>query len=180
MKSAVVVIDVQQGLCTGPDAAYDCSRTITKINIVTRRARQAGVPVIFVQHEGANGYLTFQSKPWELAEGLELASNDVKVRKTTADSFHKTQLQHVLQDLEVDALVVCGMHTEFCIDTTVRRALALGFPVTLVADAHTSVGNAAITAIQVIAHHNITLQNISSFGPRVVAVAAAQVQFGSV
>jgi nicotinamidase-related amidase len=180
MKPAVVVIDVQQGLCTGPEAAHDCSGTIAKINIVTRQARQAGVPVIFVQHEGVNGYLTFQSKSWELAEGLELASSDLKVRKTTADSFHRTQLLEVLQGLGVDELVVCGMHTEFCIDTTVRRSLALGFPVTLVADAHTSAGNAAITATQVIAHHNITLQNISSFGPRVVAVTATEVQFGSI
>ena len=67
-------------------------------------------------------------------------------------------------------LIVCGMHTEFCVDTTTRRALALGYPVTLVADAHTSAGNTALTPQQVIAHHNATLTNISSFGPRVRAI----------
>jgi nicotinamidase-related amidase len=177
MKQAVVVIDVQQGLCVGSEAAHDCSGTIAKINTVTRKARRIDVPVIFVQHEGENGYLEYQSQSWELAEGLELASSDLKVRKATPDSFHKTQLLSLLQDLNVEKLVVCGMHTEFCIDTTVRRALALGFPVTLVADAHTSAGNSAITAVQVIAHHNATLQNISSFGPRVVAVNATEVNF---
>lgn len=69
------------------------------------------------------------------------------------------------------SLVVCGMHTGFCVDTTTRRALALGYPVTLVADAHTSAGNAALSPQQVIAHHNATLTNISSFGPRVQAIA---------
>ena len=62
------------------------------------------------------------------------------------------------------------MHTEFCVDTTCRRAMALGWPVWLAADAHTSAGNAALTPQQVIAHHNATLANISSFGPRTRAV----------
>ena len=52
--------------------------------------------------------------------------------------------------------------------------LALGYPVTLVADAHTSAGNAALTPQQVIQHHNATLTNISSFGPRVSAVSSEE------
>jgi hypothetical protein len=51
--------------------------------------------------------------------------------------------------------------------------------VVLVADAHTSSGNAAISAQQVIAHHNATLTNISSFGPRVMAVAHHELCFGA-
>jgi len=48
MKTAVLVIDVQQGLCEGPEAAHDCAGTIARINRVTRTARAAGAPVIFV------------------------------------------------------------------------------------------------------------------------------------
>ena len=47
MHTAVLVIDVQQGLCEGPDAAYDCPGTIERINAVTQRARDASVPVFF-------------------------------------------------------------------------------------------------------------------------------------
>ena len=39
MKTAVLVIDVQQGLCVGAQAAHDCAGTIDRINSVTRRAR---------------------------------------------------------------------------------------------------------------------------------------------
>lgn len=78
----------------------------------------------------------------------------------------------------MEELVICGMHTEFCVDTTTRRALALGYPVTLVADAHTSAGNAVLSAPQVIAHHNATLTHITSFGPRVRAVNSADVEPG--
>ena len=173
MKTAVLVIDVQEGLCIGPNAAHDCAGTIERINLVTRGARAAGAPVVFVQHETRTGGLAHGSPAWQLARGLEVEPTDLRVRKTTPDSFLGTPLQGLLEQLSVERLVVCGMHTEFCVDTTVRRALALGYPVVLVADAHTSAGNDALAPPQVIAHHNATLTRISSFGPRVTTVRAA-------
>lgn len=172
MKTAVLVIDMQQGLCVGPGAAHDCAGTIARINTVTQRAREARLPVIFVQHEDA-GDLVHDSAAWQLAQGLETASFDFRLRKTTPDAFLRTGLERLLKSRDVTELVICGLHTEFCVDTSCRRALALGLPVTLVSDGHSSAGNAAITAEQVIAHHNLTLANISSFGPRVTLVDAA-------
>jgi len=176
VKTAILVIDVQQGLCVGPDAAHDCDGTIERINLVTRQARTAGVPVIFVHHESGNGYLEHGSPEWQLAAGIEVRPSDLRVRKTTPDAFLRTELQSVLQERQVRQLVICGMHTEFCVDTTTRKALALGYPVVLVADGHTSAGNKALSPQQVIAHHNATLTNISSFGPRVKAVPAREVR----
>jgi nicotinamidase-related amidase len=170
MKTAVLVIDVQQGLCEGEGKAHDCDGLIAKINHVTQQARAAGAPVIFIQHESNAGYLEHGSTAWQLAHGLHVAASDIKLRKTTPDSFLRTSLATLLTERHIDHLVVCGMHTEFCVDTTTRQALARGFPVTLVSDAHTSAGNSALTPQQVIAHHNATLTNISSFGPRATAV----------
>lgn len=177
MNTAVLVIDVQQGLCEGDGAAFEAAQTIDRINQVTAKARAAGRPVIFIQHESGSGYLEHGSAAWQLAQGLEALPTDLRVRKTAADSFHKTTLQDVLHQHGITELVICGMHTEFCVDTTTRRALALGYPATLVEDAHTSAGNAALSAPQVIAHHNITLSNISSFGARVHLVSAANLRF---
>ncbi len=177
MTHAVLVIDVQQGLCEGEDAAFDCAGTIDRINIVTRGARAAGVPVILIQHESTSGYLEHGSREWQLAAGLEVAAEDLRLRKTTPDSFLHTGLQATLERLGVTELVICGMHTEFCVDTTTRRALAAGYPVLLVRDAHTSAGNEAIAAPLVIAHHNATLANISSFGPRVRVIPHDRVAF---
>lgn len=177
MSLCVLVIDVQQGLCEGEGAAFDCAGTIARINQVTHQARAAGAPVIFIQHESRTGYLEHGTPAWQLARGLEVNDADLRLRKTTPDAFLGTELHSLLQRQGATRLVVCGMHTEFCVDTTTRRALALGYPVTLVADAHTSAGNAAISPAQVIAHHNATLTNISSFGPRVQAVAAAALDF---
>lgn len=114
---------------------------------------------------------------WRLATDLQVQAGDRRIRKTTPDAFLHTELQETLHALGVTRLVVCGMHTEFCVDTTTRKALALGYPVVLVSDTHTSAGNAAISPQQVIAHHNATLTNISSFGPRVTAIAHDVVRF---
>ena len=122
--------------------------------------------MVFIQHQAQNE-LRHGSREWQLADGLIAEPGDVRVRKTTPDSFNQTELAALLKARHIDALVICGMHTEFCVDTTCRRAMALGWPVWLAADAHTSAGNAVLPPEQVIAHHNATLTHIASFGPRV-------------
>ena len=172
MDTALLIIDVQQGLCEGEHVAFELQQVIARINIVSAKARAAGALVIFVQHESASGYLEFGTDAWQLARGLHTEASDVRLRKTTPDSFHRTELQEVLRSHAVSSLIVCGMHTEFCVDTTTRRALALGFPVVLVEDAHTTEANEHLSAVQIIQHHNDTLTNITSFGPRVRAVSS--------
>jgi nicotinamidase-related amidase len=93
MKTAVLVIDVQQGLCEGAGAAFDCAGTISRINLVTEKARLARVPVIFIQHESDGGYLEHGSDAWQLANGLKVVAGDLKVRKTTPDSFYALILE---------------------------------------------------------------------------------------
>ena len=94
------------------------------------------------------------------------------LRKTATDAFHRTELQALLQEQGIEQLAICGMHSEFCVDTTARRALALGYPVLLVSDAHSTNDKPHLGAVQIIAHHTATLTNISSFGPRARAVSA--------
>ena len=176
MKTALLIIDVQQGLCEGEGRAFESDEVIARINQVATQARAAHAPVVFIKHETRVGYLEHGSREWQLADGLQEEPGDLRVRKTTPDAFQGTELDALLKARGVSELIVCGMHTEFCVDSTTRRALALGYPVTLVADAHTSAGNAVLTPRLVIDHHNATLTNISSFGPRAQAVASADLQ----
>lgn len=179
MKPAVIVIDVQSALCSGEYAAFEAPQMIERINALTRAARAASVPVIFVQHQSSDGPLLFQTAGWQLASGLECELGDLCVHKTATDSFHKTELDELLRKLGVTELVICGLQSEFCVDTTVRRALALGYPVTLVADAHSTIDNGVLKAEQIIRHHTLTLTSISGFGPRVIAMPASEVTFAA-
>ena len=179
MKTALLIIDVQRALCSGRWEAHDSRRVIGRINHVLRLARDAGATVVVIQHEEREGPLEYGGDGWQLDPDLEVLPSDVRVRKTATDSFHHTELQGVLQSRGVEKLVVCGLQSEYCVDTTVRRALALGYPVTLVADGHTTMDNAVLKAAQISAHHNVTLSGIDSFGPRVEAIPAAEVRIGA-
>ena len=179
MKTALLIIDVQQGLCEGEHNAFESADVIAKINRISAKARAARVPVIFVQHESETGDLVFGTRAWQLARGLHTEPSDIRVRKTTPDSFLRTDLEATLRACAITDLIVCGMHTEFCVDTTTRKALALGYPVVLVEDAHTTEGNEYLTPRQVIQHHNATLTSISSFGPRVRTVSTEALEVGA-
>lgn len=178
MKRAVVIIDVQRVFETGEHKAHQAEAVIERLNQVTRSARLAGVPVFMVQHSARSGPLARGQEGWHFAQGLTVEAGDIVVHKTTADAFHQTPLQAHLQDRCIAEIVVGGIQTDFCVDTTLRRALALGYEVQLVADGHTTLANSVLSAEQIVAHHNANLSSISSFGPRVRLCTAAAVVFG--
>lgn len=179
MKSALLIIDVQQALCTGEWAAFDIDPVVDRINELAAKARPAGSPVVFIQHEETEGPLQFGSKGWQLYERLAVNPDDTRIRKSASDSFHETDLHAVLQARGVGELVVCGLQSEFCVDSTVRRALSLGFPVVLVSNAHSTMDNGVLSAAQISAHHNATLASLGGYERTAKAATAAEVRFGA-
>ncbi|WP_454674641.1 cysteine hydrolase family protein [Achromobacter pestifer] len=179
MTTALIVIDVQRALFETVPPPADATQVLDRINFLADQARAAGAPVVYVQHESPTGALAHGQPGWDLDTRLSPAADDARVRKTTPDSFLGTTLRQLLTDMGVTELMVCGYATEFCVDTTVRRAAGLGLPVTLVADAHTTQDKAHATGGQIRVHHNATLSAISSFGVKIRAVPAADIVFDS-
>ena len=177
MKSALLVIDVQRGLFDEQPRPFEAAAVIARINGLTEKARRAKVPVVFIQHERPSGFLEHASESWQLHVDLVVAAGDVKLRKTTPDSFLRTNLAELLSSWGVEEITICGYATEFCVDTTTRRAAALGYPVVLVADAHTTHDKDHASARQIRAHHNATLPKLTSFGPRIATVNAADIAY---
>lgn len=176
MPTALLIIDVQQVLCSGKYAAFEVERVIDRINLVSRKVRESGELVVVIQHETQGGEMDYRSDGWQLAPRLETKHGDIYLRKTATDSFHRTELHSLLQARGITNIIICGLQSEFCVDTTTRRALALGYPVVLVSDGHSTIDNKVISAAQISAHHNETLANIESFGPRVRPIPADEVR----
>lgn len=176
-QTALLVIDAQRALCAGEYAAFEASGVIGRINQVIDKARAESVPVIFIQHEEAEGPLEHGTDGWQLAAGLQALPSDPRVRKTTPDSFHETDLQSVLQQRGIRDVVICGFQSEYCVDTTTRRALGLGYAVTLVSDGHSTMDNEVLVAAQISRHHNVTLANLTSFGRKVTPALAGEIRF---
>ena len=176
MPTALLIIDIQHALCHGPDAVENSAAVIDRVNQSADQARAAGAPVIFVQHEDEDA-LQRGSEGWQLMAGLHQQPEDLHLPKRGSDAFHHTELQAMLKMRHISALVICGMQTEYCVESTVRRALALGYPVTLAADAHTTAPNGVLTVAQVIAHHHATLAGLGSYGVRASIRPVADIRF---
>jgi nicotinamidase-related amidase len=176
LSTALLIIDVQRALCTGDEEVFGIGAVIDRINALSCRARASCMPVIFVQHEEDEGPFRSGTQGWELADGLVAVKGDLRVRKTTPNSFHRTELQKLLHERGVQRLVICGLQTEYCVDTTLRQALSLGYRVVLASDAHSTV-DGVLMAAQIIAHHNHTFRNMNSFGPVIEVKPTAEVAF---
>ncbi len=133
MGDVLLVIDVQTMLV---DALSDRRRTelLAAVQNLISNARSRAVPVVYVRH--GDRELVRDSPGWQIATAIAPAEGDPIVDKQLSDSFRETDLADVLARLQADRLIVCGMHTEYCIDATVREAERRGYRVTLVGDAH--------------------------------------------
>lgn len=177
MSAALLVIDVQQALCFGEEAAFGSEGLIERINLLGARARRAGVPVVLVQHEEDEGPLKRGSEGWALARGLLVDAADLRVGKAASDAFHGTGLHEELARRGVTRVVICGLQSDYCIDSTTRRALGLGYEVTLVSDGHSTCDSGLLNAAQISSHHTATLANIGGYAHQVRPVPAAEVEF---
>ncbi len=175
VHTALLVIDMQAVLFD-PEPP-EAEAVVARINGLAARARLAGAPVVWVQHETASGDLVADTPGWQLHPGLVTAPSDVFLRKRMSDAFLRTHLHELLAERDVRHVTVCGYSSEFCVDSSVRGAASRGYAVTLAADAHTSHDKPHATGLQIRLHENETLRNISSFHVVIAAVPAAEIVF---
>jgi nicotinamidase-related amidase len=169
---ALLVIDVQVGIIDGL-RAFKGRDVLDRIAELLSRARGARIPVLYVQHDGEAGdVLETGSLGWQIHPAIAPAYGEPVIRKKASDSFFETTLKRELDARGIGRLVIAGCQTEYCIDTACRRAVSLGYDVTLVSDAHTTVDSEILRAEQIIAHHNVVLDGFGA-GDHPVAVRPA-------
>ena len=159
---ALVVIDTQRGMFETPGLppVPNGERMLHNIGSLIENAREAGVPVIHIQHANGPGQpLERGTVGWEIHPRVAPADGEPVVGKETPDSFLDTALRDVLEERGIGRLVLAGMQTEYCVDTTCRRAFAFGYDVTLAEDAHGTFDTDHLSAEQVMQHHNEVMGN---------------------
>lgn len=174
MADALLIIDMQTGLYDGPEKPFERERVLATINLLIQRARLAGAPIFVARHTGPAGSPIEAGSPlWQLWHGLEVdESRDHLFNKTRPSCFLGTNLEQQLRAAQVKDLVIAGMKTQFCLDTTCRVAVELGFSVVLPEDGHTCMDTPALKAEAIIEHHNATLA-----GAFVKCTRAAEISF---
>lgn len=177
--SALLIIDVQVGIIEGFHA-YRGREVLEQINRLLSQARASNVPIIYIQHDGEAGHpLEVGSEGWQIHPAIRPHEGDLVIRKRASDSFFETTLRRELESRGIKYLIVTGCMTEYCVDTTARRAVSMGYDVTLVSNAHTTIDNKLLTAAQIIAHHNALLDGFDAGTHAITVKPADQVTLQS-
>ena len=138
MNRALLVIDVQESFrqranwraVSAPDIADRVARLV-------RASRAGGDLVVWVLHTEPGSGGPFDPE-WGFVrpiEGLDPAPGEPVVTKTSYNAFTTTNLHQLLTRHGVREVIVCGIKTEQCCETTARLACDLGYDVTFVIDA---------------------------------------------
>ncbi|MGB8010366.1 MAG: cysteine hydrolase family protein [Terriglobales bacterium] len=183
-KTALLVIDVQRGIVDDPSLVRKkeinqaLDDTVARIAGLIVRARAASVRVIFVQHDGSRGHrLEPGTSGWPLRPEIAPQAGEPVIRKRACDAFFETTLGAELAAAGITRLVICGCMTQYCVDTTVRRAVSLGYDVVLAADGHMTADMGGLRFEQIIAHHNAVLDGFDAGEHRVRVFPSAEIRF---
>jgi len=133
MADALIVVDVQSLLVELLEPRRREELLSTLAGLIAR-ARDAGVPVVYVRH--GDEELQPGTASWEIASEIAPRPGETIVDKRFRDAFRETDLADVLARHGARRVVVCGIQTEFCVDATMREAERRGYEVTLVEDGH--------------------------------------------
>jgi nicotinamidase-related amidase len=157
-RTALLIIDAQVNMFAPENPVYASQMLLKTLGSLIGRARSANIPIIYVQN---NGGPDDPDQPgtsgWLIHPALAPIEGDVVIQKGTPDAFYHTSLQEELIRRSIKQVVLIGMQTEYCIDTTCRHAFALDYQVTLVKDGHSTYDTKRLPAVEVIAHHNAIL-----------------------
>jgi nicotinamidase-related amidase len=135
---ALVVVDVQQGFDDpwwGPRSNQSCDRNVEAL---TRRWTAERRPIVLVQHDSQNpdSPLHPDAPGHALKPYLHGVAPALHITKTVNSSFHGTpDLDTWLRDAGVSGIVVCGITTNHCCETTARVGGNLGYDVLFALDA---------------------------------------------
>ncbi len=135
MNSALIVIDVQESFLHTEEfsslgfADYQARQTQLMLS-----ARAAGIPIVGILHESRSTPAFLATSGW-IKPMDWLPEFDVCFTKRVHNAFTDTDLQKWLDERQITRLIVSGIRTEQCCETTTRVASDLGYSVDFVTEA---------------------------------------------
>ena len=158
MKTALLVIDVQQAMIDEHPASMDAFMLNLKMLIDT--AHKNNTEVIYVRHDGGEGdVLAFGTPGWQLEKSLTPRADERVFDKRFGSAFRQTGLQDYLTHQGISRLVVCGMQTEYCIDTSVKVAFEHGYEVIIPSGATTTYANPFLSGEKLVYYYERMIWN---------------------
>ena len=141
-KTALIIIDIQNDYFPGGTMELvSADEAASKATHMLSYFRRKEMPVIHVQHiavqEGATFFLP-TTKGAEIHKSVTPLKTEKVITKNFPNSFRDTELLDYLKKNNISKLILCGMMTDVCIDSTTRAAMDFGFENTIIIDAVTT------------------------------------------
>jgi nicotinamidase-related amidase len=176
-ETALLVVDAQVGVLA---SVWESNRLIANIEALVGKARNAGAPILWVQH--ADRELKYGSDTWKLAPPCVPLSTEPVIHKQYNSSFAKTDLDQRLRDLGVERIVLAGAATNWCIRSTAYSAMDRGYDLVIASDAHSTENLAAdngkaVSAQDIVAEFNAVMRWISAPDVRIEIEATQDISF---
>src|SRR5215831_18646187 len=139
MNRALVLIDIQNDYFPGGRMTLDgADAAAQNAALLLERFRAQGWPLLHVQHVAQKPNATFflpGTPGVEHYSAVAPRAGELVIQKNFPSAFRDTKLELELRSRGIDHILVAGMMTHMCIDTSVRAACDLGFKVELAFDA---------------------------------------------
>jgi nicotinamidase-related amidase len=139
MKTALILIDIQNDYFPGGAGELEGSLEASRqAGCLLEHFRRQGLPPVFIQHVADRpGAATFlpDTEGVKIHENIRPLPGETIIQKHYPNSFRETPLLDHLRSLEIERLVICGMMTHMCVDSTLRAAYDFGFECWLAQDA---------------------------------------------
>ena len=119
---------------------------IKNINRLLGAARQNKIDIIYIRHDGGLGdELERDTKGWEIYHAIAPMPNERIFDKKFNSAFRETGLQEYLDKKGIKTIILSGMQTEYCIDTTCKVAFEFGYNIVVPEDTTTTFDNNSLT-----------------------------------
>ncbi|HFG9509790.1 TPA: cysteine hydrolase family protein [Clostridioides difficile] len=142
MSIVLILIDIQNDYFkNGKCELFQSEETAENAKKILLFFRKNNLPVIHIQHISTDKTASFflpNTHGSEINKIVFPLDNEEIIIKHTPDSFFETDLQSILEKKNITNLVICGMMSHMCIDTSVRTAKKLRYDITLISDACTT------------------------------------------
>ncbi len=163
-NAALLVIDMQRCFLNGSIKIPSVLGRISNINKLASHCRENNIPVVWVRMKydetGLWKYfqdgkvLSSNSPEFQLFEEMDVAKSDYILDKTRYSAFIESHLDTLLKELGCDTVIITGVATNICCESTARDAMMMDYKVIFVGDATAALSNVL---------HQTSLENIQSF-----------------
>lgn len=130
------------------------------IRVLIETARQEMIEVVYIAHDGGEGdELAYGSEGWQIEKSIRPLVSEQVIDKQCNSAFKETKLDEYLHSKQVKDIILVGLQSEYCIDTTCKVAFEYGYQIIIPKGATSTFDNEYFTGIQIATYYEQKIWN---------------------